>query len=56
MQRIIVFGSWRLRYKVWRSNKDKRLHILCAEGAEFFEALPAEVQRVPSIGYGSPFV
>ena len=21
-----------MRYKVWRSNKDKELHLLCAEG------------------------
>ena len=34
----------RVRYKVWRSNKDKRLHLLCAEGAEAFEALPAAVR------------
>jgi hypothetical protein len=33
-----------VRYKVWRSNKDKRLHLLCAEGAEAFEALPAAVR------------
>jgi hypothetical protein len=48
-----------VRYKVWRSNKDKRLHLLCAEGAEAFEALPAavlEAQRAPLIGYGFPFV
>src|SRR5215467_10558433 len=33
-----------VRYKVWRSNKDKRLHLLCAEGAEAFEALPGAVR------------
>jgi hypothetical protein len=33
-----------VRYKVWRSNKDKRLHLLCAEGAEAFEALPVAVR------------
>ena len=33
-----------MRYKVWRSNKDKRLHLLCAEGAEAFEALPVAVR------------
>src|SRR5262245_58268167 len=26
--------------RVWRPNKDKRLHLLCAEGAEAFEAVP----------------
>jgi hypothetical protein len=25
-----------VRYKVWRSNKDKSLHLLCGEGAEAF--------------------
>jgi len=33
-----------MRYKVWRSNKDKELHLLCAEGAEAFEALPAAIR------------
>jgi hypothetical protein len=33
-----------VRYKIWRSNKDKRLHLLCAEGAEAFEALPTAVR------------
>jgi hypothetical protein len=23
----------RVRYKLWRSNKDKQLHLLCAEGS-----------------------
>jgi len=36
----------RVRYKVWRSNKDKRLHLLCAEGAEAFETLPAAVRNM----------
>jgi hypothetical protein len=31
-----------VRYKVWRSNKDKEIHLLCAEGTEAFEALPAD--------------
>ena len=55
-----------MRYKVWRSNKDKRLHLLCAEGAEAFEALPAavrgmgrahglEARRAPLIGCVSLF-
>src|SRR5262245_59796246 len=33
-----------MRYKVWRSHKDRRLHLLCAEGAEAFEALPGAVR------------
>jgi hypothetical protein len=54
-----------MRYKVWRSNKDKRLHLLCPEGVEAFEALPAVVRgmgpgpaarRVRSIGYVFHFV
>jgi hypothetical protein len=28
-----------MRYKVWRSNKDKELHLLCREGTEEFNAL-----------------
>jgi len=28
-------------YKVWCSNKDKELHLLCADGVDAFEALPA---------------
>jgi len=35
----------RVRYKVWRSNKDKELHVRCAEGAEAFEASPS-VMRI----------
>jgi hypothetical protein len=34
-----------MRYKVWRSNKDKSLHLLCREGAEAFEALPSVVRN-----------
>jgi hypothetical protein len=33
-----------VRYKVWRSNKDKEVHLLCAEGGEAFEALPAAIR------------
>ena len=33
-----------MRYKVWRSNKDKEVHLLCAEGGEAFEALPAAIR------------
>jgi hypothetical protein len=40
-----------MRYKVWRSNKDKELHLLCADGAEAFEALPAAIRDLgPWIG------
>ena len=35
-----------VRYKVWRSNKDKELHLLCAEGAPAFEALPAAIRNL----------
>ena len=33
-----------MRYKVWRSNKDKSLHLVCGEGSEVFEALPASIR------------
>jgi hypothetical protein len=32
-----------MRYKVWQSNKNKYLHLLCGEGAEAFSALPAAI-------------
>jgi hypothetical protein len=35
-----------VRYKVWRSNKDKELHLLCAEGAEAFEVLPVAIRAL----------
>jgi hypothetical protein len=35
-----------VRYKVWRSNKDKSLHLLCAEGAKAFNALPAAIRHL----------
>jgi hypothetical protein len=35
-----------VRYKVWRSNKDKELHVLCGEGGEAFEALPAAIRAL----------
>jgi hypothetical protein len=35
-----------VRFKVWRSNKDKRIHLLCAEGSEAFEALPAAIRNL----------
>jgi hypothetical protein len=44
----------RVRYKVWRSNKDKEVHVLCAQGADAFEASPSvmriTVQRVGRAG------
>jgi hypothetical protein len=40
-----------VRYKVWRSNKDKELHLLCAEGVDAFEALPTAIRNLgPSTG------
>ena len=35
-----------MRYKVWRSNKDKSIHLLCGEGAEAFEALPTAIRNL----------
>jgi hypothetical protein len=35
-----------VRYKVWRSNKDKELHLLCAEGDEAFNALPNAIRHL----------
>ena len=35
-----------VRYKVWRSNKDKSLHLRCAEGSEAFNALPAAIRHL----------
>jgi hypothetical protein len=35
-----------MRYKVWRSNKDKSLHLLCAEGSEAFESLPVAIRNL----------
>ena len=35
-----------MRYKVWRSNTDKSLHLLCAEGSEAFEALPVAIRNL----------
>jgi hypothetical protein len=34
------------RYKVWRSNKDKSLHLLCAKGSEAFESLPIAIRNL----------
>jgi hypothetical protein len=35
-----------VRYKVWRSNKDKSLHLLCGEGSGAFNALPAAIRQL----------
>ena len=35
-----------MRYKVWRSNKDKELQLLCAEGRDAFEALPTAIRNL----------
>ena len=35
-----------MRCKVWRSNKDKELHLLCAEGAGAFNALPTAIRHL----------
>jgi hypothetical protein len=35
-----------MRYKTWRSNKDKEVHLLCAEGADAFEALPPAIRNL----------
>ena len=32
------------KYKSWRSARDKALHVVCAEGKEAFEALPAAIR------------
>ena len=32
------------RFKCWRSVRDKFLHVLCGEGSEAFEALPASIR------------
>jgi len=35
-----------MRYKVWQSNKDKYLHLLCGEGPAAFSALPAAIRHL----------
>jgi hypothetical protein len=35
-----------VRYKVWRSRKDSSLQLLCAEGAEAFEALAVAIRNL----------
>jgi len=34
------------RYKVWRSRKDKQIHLLCGEGAGAFNALPTAIRHL----------
>jgi hypothetical protein len=34
------------RYKCWRSVRGKHLHVLCGEGSEAFEALPASIREL----------
>src|SRR5262245_2932592 len=33
-------------FPLWRSNKDKELHLLCAEGGDAFEALPTAIRNL----------
>jgi len=35
-----------VHYKVWRSNKDKELHLICGEGLAAFNALPAAMRHL----------
>jgi hypothetical protein len=35
-----------MRHKTWRSNKDREVHLLCAEGADAFEALPPAIRNL----------
>lgn len=35
-----------MRYKLWRSNKDKELHLLCAASSEAFNALPTAIRHL----------
>ena len=35
--------EFRVRYKVWRCNKDKELHLICHEG---INALPAAIRHL----------
>src|SRR6476646_5620289 len=34
------------RYKAWRSNTDKSVHLVCREGTDAFEALPAAIRHL----------
>jgi hypothetical protein len=35
-----------MRYKVWRSNKDKELHLLCGAGPAALNALPTAIRHL----------
>jgi len=35
-----------VKYKVWRSAKDKSLYLLCCDGREAFPALPGAILRL----------
>ena len=35
-----------VHYKVWRSNKDKELHLICGEGPAAFNALTAAMRHL----------
>ena len=35
-----------MRYKTWRSRNDTHLHVLCVEGCEAFESLPAAIRNL----------
>ena len=35
-----------MKYKVWRSKKDKELHVLCREGSSAFNELPAVIRQL----------
>src|SRR5262249_22846013 len=43
-----------VRYKVWRSHKDKILHLLCGEGSEAFNTLPAAIRHLGPWTGGAP--
>jgi len=35
-----------VHYKIWRSNKDKSLHLLCGGGPAAFNVLPAAIRHL----------
>ena len=35
-----------MRYRVWQSNKNQYLHLLCEEGAEALSTLPAAIRHL----------
>jgi len=42
----LALSALSMRFEVWRSKKDKGLHLLCGEGAEAFNALPAAIRHL----------